>query len=315
MAVSNSQIAASLLTNHQALFHRDFHAAQALQGWMQFTSRLRSTKEIESYDWFGTTPVMQDTTHGELQLAELHKYAYTRTNRVYQAGFAIKREAMDDDSLGLLPPRVTQLAQEGARFPGQLVLALFETPGTAYDGTAFFADARTIGDSANIDNEVEVTSAAAVPTIAEFQSYLAQAQARMLKFQDDKGRVMNIRGDTIVVPAEILQVAWQALSGSGTPGSVSPVAPITDNGIVQAGGYALYCNPQLTDVNDWYLLHTRGAVKPFFWQERVAPRMESTPTSGDRWITKREVIHSAYMRGAEGVGDPRHAVKIVDAGS
>jgi hypothetical protein len=62
-------------------------------------------------------------------------------------------------------------------------------------------------------------------------------------------------------------------------------------------------------------LHTKGAVKPFFWQERVAPRMESTPTSGDRWITKREVVHSAYMRGAEGVGDPRQAVKIVDAGS
>ena len=153
MALVTSDFLANALKNFRTLFANEFEAANALQGWRQFTMEIKSTSTEETYEWLGTVPKMEELKGGDFVFDEIGgPFSLTITNLEWQAGFEIARVTFEDDKLGQIRPRIAQLAGEAARFPGEKIWGLFETPGNAFDGTAFFSDSRTIGDSANIDN-------------------------------------------------------------------------------------------------------------------------------------------------------------------
>jgi len=311
MAVVNSDFLSGLLTNFRAIFEQDFQAAMAFQSWSDISMRMQSDTETESYNWFGTVPVMEDVTHGSPTLGGLGKYNFSITNNVYKAALEVARTAIEDDKLGLVQPRLRQLGPEAARHPGELIFKLFKTGTTdlAFDGTAFFANTRVIGNSANIDNLAAGTGT----TVAQFQADLATIRATMLRFQDDQGRPMNLRPNTLVVPPELTQVAYQALNTNlGNAKQDVPVPSATD-GKFQAAGYTVIENPYLTDTNDWYALHIDGAIRPFIFQDRLRPSLEgiTSPTS-ETGVLLDKFIYTVRARYNVGYGDPRYAVKVVN---
>lgn len=311
MAVVTSDFLAGVLTNFRALFHRDFQAARGLQGWAILASKVPSSGELNTYEWFGTVPKMEDVTHGQVSVQGLDEYNFSITNSEYQAAIEVRRAALERDQLGLIAPRIGQLAQEAARHPGELIFDLFETPGNAFDGTGFFADSRTIGESANVDNQI----AGSGTSIAQFQTDLAAARTQMRKFQDDKGRVMNLIGNVLVVPPDIEQTVYQALNVQQEGGVTVAVVPALASGVLTGKGYSIVVNPQLTDANDWYLLHVGpGQDKPFIWQEEKRPVLESDTNPNTRQaIIDRTFIYSVNGRYAVGVTDPRFAVKTTNS--
>ena len=314
MTVITSQLLSEVLTNVRALFRQSFEAAMMNQGWMTFTTKISNAKQVEKLSWLGTDPTMQQFD-GQLQTGGLNNFSYTMTNLLYKGGFEVERMALERDALSQIAPRAAHMGREAAAFAGRQVNALFEAPGNAFNSTAFFSDSHTIGD-ASIDNEHEVTSAAAVPTAAELRTYLAAVRNKMRKFRDDKNRVMGLVPDTLVIPGEIESAMRQALTGWDIGGQQGGVAAPSINGVEQIAGYNLIVNPYLTDVNDWYALHTRGEVKPFILTEEVAPTVESVTDPGSELLVVHEkVIYAARTSIATGVGHPAHAVKVVDAGS
>ena len=313
MAVVSSDFIAALLTNNQALFQREFDAATALQGWMSFTSELSSSSDSERYNWLGTSPVMEDVTQTELTLDSLYSFNFSISNLTYKAGMEVTRAAIEDDKLGLIQPRISQLAQEAARHPGQLVNAQFEDNPTAFNGSTFFNDGFTVGGSGTMDNNVPSAGAttAAAPTIAEMQTAIGIGRKTMRAFEDDKGRVMNLTPDTLVVPPNLEQIAYQALSGSSTPGSVALLPGGNGQGTNAIGGYNVYVNPSLTSDVIFYCLYTGGVVKPFLFQSRVSPSLEGVTTpNSESGVMRDRYLYSVRARYNVGVGDPRHAVKV-----
>jgi len=275
-------------------------------------NRITSTGELNTYEWFGTVPTMTDVSHGGgPPLAGLNEFNFSITNLEYQAALEVRRAALERDQLNLISPRINQLGQEAARHPGKLIFDLFETPGNAFDGSAFFADTRTIGNSANIDNQLAGTGT----SIAQFQTDLAAARTQMRKFQDDEGRTMNLIGNVIVVPPDIELPVWQALNVQSEGGVSSTVVPATANGVLQGRGYTVVVNPELTDANDWYLCHVGpGQDKPWIWQVEKAPVLESdTNPSTREAILKRNFVYSVYGRYAVGSTDPRFIVKTTNS--
>jgi phage major head subunit gpT-like protein len=312
MAIVNSDRLAGILTNFRALFQKDFDAAQAFQGWKQIAMTIDSKTLTETYEWFGTVPVMKDVTHDELTLSDLGNFNFSITNAIYKAGIEVRRDAIEDDRLGSIMPRLRQLGGEAARHPGELLFNLIEDNNNAYDGTAFFADTRVIGKSANIDNLL--AGAYGDGTVAEFQAGLKAARAAMRAFQDDQGRPMNLIPNVIVVPPDLEETAWQSIATDRAGRQDRATMPANISGTFQAGGYTVITNPFLTQVDDWFVFHVAGAVKPFVYQTRIAPALEgiTTPNS-ESGVIRDRFIYAVRARYAVGYGEPRHGVKLIDA--
>lgn len=310
MAVVTSDFLAGVRTNFRALFEREFAAATGLQGWRQFVLETPSDSEIESYNWFGTVPLMQDVTHGTVQLAGLRPDNFSLTNAEFQAAIEVERAALERDKLNLIMPRVTQLSAEAARHPGQKIFQNVLNNDVAFDGSAYFANTRTIGESANIDNILTGTGI----TVAQIQTDLGAAVAQMRVYQDDQGRPMNLRGNMIMIPPELEGPMWQALNRSGGDGVNEPVIPVSDNGVWSASGYSVAINPYLTDANNWYLFHVgAGDLRPFIFQTEKRPVLEADTNPNDRaTILARTFVYSVYGRYQTGMTDPRLGIETTN---
>lgn len=306
MAIVSSDFLNNVLTGFQVLFDGEFAAAKNLQPWRELAMPKFSTGDNESYNWLGSPPVMVDVTRGELQIEGAYPYQYSLSNKTYKSAVEIKRATFEDDKYGMMADEIAQLGNEAARHPGQLLFQLFTSGGLAFDATAFFADTRVIGRSANIDNIQTGTGA----TAALLRADLATNRGVMRKFQDDQGRPMNIVPNTIVVPAELEGAMWEALNPG--PSATAPI-PATVDGSFQAGGYTVMVNPYLTDANDWYLLARNGRFRPFIYQERIAPSLEGiTSPNTDEGVIRDRYIYSVRARYEVGYGDPRYAIRITN---
>lgn len=309
MGVVSSDVLAAILTNYRTLFATDFAAAMGKQTWREIAMQVPSKSATESYSWLGTPPKMEDVTHGEPSLAGLFPYNFSITNNIYKAAIEVERSMIEDDRLGMVMPRVRQLGPEAARHPGELIYGLLEANGNAYDGTAFFADTRVIGESANIDNLIAMGSSA---TVAEIQAALSAARAAMRKFQDDRGRPMNLVPNLIMVPPEMEQLMWQALNAN--QGTITqPVIPASAEGAWSVAGFRVLVNPFLTSTVDWYVFHVAGALRPYVFQLRVPPALEgiTTPNS-ESGVIRDKFVYAVRARYNVGYGDPRYAIKLDD---
>ncbi len=310
MAVVTSDFLAGVRTNFRALYEREFLAAEGLQGWRMLVLETQSDVEIESYNWFGTVPLMQNVTHGTVELAGLRPDNFSLTNQEFQSAIEVERAALERDRLGIITPRIADLGREAARHPGQLIFEHVRDNDNAFDASAFFADTRVIGDSANIDNNLAGTGT----TIAQLQTDLATAKGQMRLFQDDKGRPMNLAGNTIMVPAQLDDLMWQALNRSAGDGVNAPIQPVNPSGVYSASGYNVVVNPYLTDVDDWFLFHVGpGVLKPFIFQTEKRPVLESDTNPNDRvTIQARTFVYSVYGRYQTGMTDPRLGVRTTN---
>ena len=134
----------------------------------------------------------------------------------------------------------------------------------------------------------------------------------MRLFQDDRGRPMNLVPNVIVCHPDLEQAFFQALNREQGPSQQNAVLPGGDAAI-RNSGYQVIVNPYLTDVNDWYLLHVAGAVKPFIYQTRVAPALEGvTNPNSESGVVRDRFIYSVRARYAVGYGEPRHAIRVTN---
>ena len=297
MAIVTTDFLANALKNFRLLFANEFEAALKLQGWKAVTMELPSTSTEEVYNWLGTVPKMAELD-GDFIFDDLETYNFSIVNKEFQAGFEVKRITFEDDKLGLVKPRISDLGLEAARYPGELIWRLF-------------ANIRVLGQSANIDN---IGVGTGVTTVALIQADVATARAQMRAYQDDKGRPMDLIMNTIVVPPALEQIFFQALNAVQTPLNQPVVAAGTGDRFT-ASGYQVLVNPYLTDVNDWYGLAVGpGERMPFIYQNRSAPVFDGiTDPRSDAGLLRRRFPYTAYSRFNVGVGDPRRAIRMVNS--
>jgi len=317
MAFVTTDLLTDLLTTNQALFRTDFAAADAEQGWQNLASQMNSNGRFERYNWLGQVPTMQDVTNGEVEFGVIRPYNFTIENLLYKGGFEIERMGLEDDTeLSMLPARISDLAKEAAAFPGRQIFQLFEdTTRLAYDGASFFSAHAAEGDSGVIDNDItsNVGTATAVGvTVAELQQAIQDVRAAMRGFKDDHGRLINHTPDTWVVAPALEQKFYQALNANAQMGALGSVIPVSASGMVSVGTYNMIVNPHLTSDVTFYGLNTRGTVRPFIYQTRMAPALESiTDPNTDAGIVRERFPYTARSRHNVGFGSFRDAVKCL----
>jgi phage major head subunit gpT-like protein len=296
MSVVTRDFLSAMYTNLKAVYLQSFEAAQNADPWQRLVMEVPSTTLTETYEWLGSVPKMSEWVDERL-LGDLSEESFSLTNKHYEATIAVDRNALEDNRLGMILPRVRQLGEEAARYPRELVLDVIKngTTLTGYDGKALFAD-----DHSGGDNLLGGTGT----TVANLQADISAVFAAMREFQDDRGRVMNIVPDLVVVPAELEFPMRQALKAGQIDG--------TDN--VYAGLCDVMVAPELTDADDWYAFATNRAMKALIYQVRKQPEFVALDAADDYAnFMRRELLYGVDARCAVGVGIWWYACKVVNS--
>lgn len=303
-------VTTDLIAGAQTEFAKDFSLAKdramAAQGWPLFTRKRSSKGRTNTYTGFGAAPVMQDVgKDGELRVDTPYHYSYSIDNSIFKGGFEVDRSAFEDDDLGEVQDLIADLGNECAAHPGRLALNLLTTNGNAFDGAAFFADTRVIGESANIDNKLAITG----QTAANIRTDLALVRGSMALFQDDKGIAMNLTPTLFVVRPEMSQAFYEALNSDSTLAS-SPTIPQTMQATFTRSGYTVVVSPLIPSAT-WFAFSIGGGTKyPLIYQERIAPKLEFMGEINETAVRRDKLLWAARGRYAAGYGDPRTAIRV-----
>jgi phage major head subunit gpT-like protein len=209
----------------------------------------------------------------------------------------VDRNALEDNRLGLILPRVRMLAEEAARYPRDLVLDVIVagTSLTGYDSLALFSGSHSGGDN---------LLAGAGVTVANLQTDLQQVFGVMRKFTDDRSRVMNIVPDLVVVPAALEFPMKEALGAGVISGTENIYKGIAD----------IMVAPELADGTDWYAFSTKRAMKALIFQNRKAPEFTALDSPDDyAAFMRKEFLYGVDARCVAGVGIWWYAAKVVNA--
>lgn len=304
MPYVSSDMSTAMLTNIKALFLKFLgEMAGRDTDWQKIATIMPSDSDKEEYNWLGATPPMIEWKDVR-QLHGLRPYSYTLTNQDWEATLEIARNAFHDNKLGHIPKRVESLA---ASYYKRVVEEVFSKldygeTGTAYDGTAFFSDSRTIGDSGTIDN---LLSMACSGSTTEVRAAVVAAVDKMMNFKDDWGKPLGLKPDTIVCAPEMYITIAEALKAD-VAGHQRTESEFVKN-IIVSSWIDL-------DATDWYLLCTTEPVKPIIFQDRQKPEVTALdkPDSPEVFLRKM-LLYGVDARFTVGFGDPRTAILLKDA--
>ena len=300
----NADVLEGIRTSARAVFIQGLGDLRPqMSDWEKIATTFQSDTERESYNWLGAAPPMNEWTD-KRKLNGLRAFDYTLVNKDWEATLEISRNAIEDNKLGHIPVRVRGLTRSYLKFLNKMVFSQLDDGNTltAYDGTAFFYDTRTIGGSGTIDNSL---SGAYSDSSAEIRSAISAAVVQMAAFKDDWGEAMNLMPDTIVCSPTMYVSIREALKAD-VAGNQRTEAEFIKN---------IIASPYIdADVKDWYVLCTTEEVKPLIFQNRKNPDFVQVDNPSDSHVfLNKTFLYGVDARCAFGYGDPRTAIKIVDS--
>jgi phage major head subunit gpT-like protein len=294
MPVVTSDLLAGIFTNFRALWEEQFLAATNKDTVRNILSmEVPSNTFQETYNWFGTVPAMREWV-GERQLSSLSKSNYTIINKDWESTLEVERNAIEDDRLGIIRPRINQLALEAVRSQEQLVVDTLRLgiSELAYDGQFFFdTDHVTPGATFQTSQSNKLTGTGV--TLAALQTDYPVAVAAMRNFKDDQGRPMNISPTHVMVPPALEGVFRTFLNSEFVPGGTN-VAGVSN---VWRNSATLLVNSYLTDATDWYLLSLDQPVKPIIFQMRRAVQFNALDNPNNN---EAAFMRKLYLYGVDG---------------
>lgn len=305
MPIVTSQLLSALTTNYRAVFNQALGDKAAMnEDWKAITTIIPSNTDKESLNWLGANPPMNEWKD-KRQAVGLRDMTYTLTNAHYEATVGIDRDTIEDDKYNMFMPRIRGLAASAFKYMAEKVFSQIDDgeTNTAYDGTAMFADTRTIGGSGNIDNLI---SMACSGSAAEIRAAVAAAQEKMRLFQDDWGKPMNLVPDTILCGPEMELALREAIFTPAVSQTIRPETMFVKRIIV---------SPWIdSDATDWYMLCTTEEIRPLVMILRKNPEFAAVTNPNDSGVfMDKTFYYGVDCRFAVGFGDPRTAVKLVDA--
>lgn len=135
--IINQQSLAAAFTGFKTLFQNAF--AGAPSDFEKIAMVVPSTKAVEVYPWMGQTTAFREWI-GDRVIQNLMAHDFSIRNKSFENTVGVNRDDMEDDSLGIYAPMISQLGIDAKQHPDQLVFALLAAGFTTlcYDGQNFF---------------------------------------------------------------------------------------------------------------------------------------------------------------------------------
>lgn len=295
-------------------FGLDLTFQQALSSqktiWQQIAMLKTSTKEEEVYGWLDVIPQLRKWL-GPRVVNQLSARAQRLVNELFEDTVGVKRTKLEDDTAGIYSDWARQLGAQSALWPEQRVIAAIKAGGTTtvYDNQFFFDTDHPVNmDNANSavqsnDFDYSVNGWDGTAATKGFTpENVADARAKMRSLKMANGDSLDVDPDTVLVPTVYEYKAATILNAAiiAQPVGTNAAAAV-DNQL--KGLMKPVVASRLDDPSYIYLLDCRMPIKPFLFQQRVAPEMTMRFNPEDPHVFDAdEFLAGVRARGEAGYG-------------
>lgn len=300
MLINQSNLSALFIA-----FNKQF--AQAYMGEPQpvleaIGSRIASGTRDQRYPFVQAISGAMRQWTGERQVLNVVVDGFVVTNAKWENTLSILRDDIEDDQYGVYTDMlIPNLARHAKLLPDQQIISSIEANATCFDGRTFFATNHYTDPQAQTgsqSNDLGTSKPLNATT-------LAQAQATLMSLKGPDSIPLGSYGDTLLVPPSLKYTAEVLASSAFLPQAVNGNASVFGaQSNVYQGRYKVVTSEWLTDSGDpttavWYLLDCRQpTLRPFFWQERVAPQLVSMVDPANPFV----FFQDTYVMGARARG-------------
>jgi phage major head subunit gpT-like protein len=267
-----------------------------------FTEFVTSNSDKEDYIFFDAMPGIKQWID-EIYEGDIKDFKYEIRNKEWAFSILVDRYTLADSRASLgggLEQQIRSAMREWTAFPDLQIADLLTENGTAFDGTAFFANSRPNIEGTNaIDNLYSGTSGGPYTT-AQVEADLKGAKEDLMGFRDRNNKPFN-RGAKLVayVPTHLVD-HFETLRNSRQ----IYISGTKDNVLYQT--FDIIVNyDQDTTSDDWYLFNVNAPVQAFIFQTREQPTWKVKDEED-----KRNIKYFSVSRSAAGYGNPMACIKI-----
>jgi hypothetical protein len=227
-------------------------------------------------------------------------YNVTYTHAEFAQGFKVERRLFDDDLYNVISRKPKGLALAAVRTNETYAANVFNS---AFGGTGTISVAGisvlSNSEALSLCNTAHTSTASSDTqsnsgTSALSPSAVEAARIAMAGFRDDRGNLISVQPDLIIVPRALEETAWEIISSKGKVDSAE------NNANFHFGKYKLAVWDYLTDANNWFLVDSAMAKMFLQWFDRI-PLEFFQDKSFDTLIAK----YAAYQRMSWGWSDYR----------
>lgn len=282
---------------------------------LKLATILPSDSDLETYAWMDELPRMHEFLT-ERRIVGLGDTTYQVPNRKFESTLAVKRDHLDDQKIQMVTMRINELAAEAKGHPMSLMVEQLVngTSATAanedgttrsnvcYDGGAFFSTSHPVRGVQTSTQSNLLTGSGT--SISQLSADLASVKTRMSRIVDAGGKPWRRQwGEMVIVAPPDLELPFR---------TVLEASEISASDNMQKGAASLIIAPELTDVNDWYVLHVGGELKPLCFQERsgVEFAAQDDPNANESAFLREVYYYGTRYRGAGAYGFWQDAHKV-----
>lgn len=211
-------------------------------------------------------------------------YKTTYTHQEYIKGFKVERRLVDDDLYNIINERPQGLALSAMRTREKHAASVFNN---AFSASYVGGDAVALCSTAHPYSPSNASTQSNKGTTALSFDAIVNTRRLMREFKDDRGELIPVNPDTILVPPELEETAWTIVNTTLKPGTGN-----NDANFVGSRVRNVVVWDYLTDANNWFLLDSMMAKMYLKWYDRVPLDMAMDPTSDFRL----EARFRGYMR-------------------
>ena len=208
-------------------------------------TEVKSNTISTDYTWLGDFPKMKEWI-GERDVQDLKAHKYTITKKRFELTIGMDRDFIIYDNLGMVKPRIQQMAHDGRTHYDELIFPLLEENGTCYDGKSFFAT----------NHKVEKKNVSNLGDLPLTQANFLSTRASMMNQKGENGKKLGVKPNIIVVPAALEAVALRLFKADQIDGSSNITKDMVEILVIA----------DLTDDKAWYLMDTSRPLKPLVLQ-------------------------------------------------
>ena len=193
-------------------------------------------------------------------------YTATLTHVEYAAGFQIERKLFDDDLFGVMDAKPRGLATAYQRTR--------QKHGASTFNNAFSLDAtwNSWSEAVALCSTAHTTTAASVSTTTGFSNLLtsslsavalAAARIQMRTFRGDRGERIDVMPDTLVIPPDLYQTAFEIVESLGLPDTAN------NNRNVHQGKYKVVEWNYILSTKNWWIADSTMMKDMLKWVDRT----------------------------------------------
>lgn len=232
----------------------------------------------------------------------------TFIHQVFKKGIEIKRELIDDSRIIDMEQQAGNLIDAANRTMEKFVHAPFNFAEQSTFTLANKTFNNTGADGQPLASTTHPSKTGKAPDQSNKTTYtlnlqnLKLAEEMMKDFVTDIGEKANVKPDTLLVPFELRNEAWEIVQSTGRPDTADNAAN------PYYGKYRVIVSDWLTDPDRWFLIDSRYMKKCLYWIDRKPLEISSKKDfNTDNWLIK------GYMRYSLGFTDWRWIVCNIPA--